>query len=656
MAWLRVDVYDASGDRRSSGPLHRVLSFQYAQRLDEVGDFELLVPADDERAAELQHGDELRFYREGEGELFRGLVDAMKTDVTAEGVTNLVVSGPSVGRELVWANTLLGRAYEGESLAAVVADLLTGSGWSAGTLDVPAHTLTARFDALSTWTALGKVVQVFGLHLREDPRSRTVDVGAFGDTAGPVLRNLAALDVTLAENSRVAPVGEVQVDSDSRDVWNQVIPVGAGEGVNQLTLEHSDRSVSGGDPYDVQSAVGPDGRSYYYLEDADSVGAHGRRVKPLVVKEAAPLANSLAGFRAAANALYDVASTWLQRRKAPVTSYRVTAQGLRHVDAATGEALLRVGDRLRLIYRGFVEDAAGARRTWQDVDASLWLMAFERRFSGDGSDAWDLTLNTVDRSVEDATLAVARSFEDFYGLQVAMKPYTYREVHGPQRDSVQSGSRIEFSVRFDENVALLHQARLSVSVRRVRSNAASAAAGGGQTPTSSGSGNLTSDLGGFGSGGSSWDGAHSHTVAGYTGWVGYGSYGGDHGHTQGGWADTAGGHSHSFSYNPHQHTVASHAHLVPISEHVHSLVYGIFEGPAPSTPGVELHINGGNYTVPLGGPWNIDFELDITQHLQDADGQPLRQENVLWFYANELVDLEVTVRSLVTATSLVPVA
>ena len=60
--------------------------------------------------------------------------------------------------------------------------------------------------------------------------------------------------------------------------------------------------------------------------------------------------------------------------------------------------------------------------------------------------------------------------------------------------------------------------------------------------------------------------------------------------------------------------------------------------------------------MPLGGPWQEDFEVDITQHLQDADGQPLRQENLLWFYANELVDLEVTVRSLVTATSLIPVA
>lgn len=59
--------------------------------------------------------------------------------------------------------------------------------------------------------------------------------------------------------------------------------------------------------------------------------------------------------------------------------------------------------------------------------------------------------------------------------------------------------------------------------------------------------------------------------------------------------------------------------------------------------------------MPLGRPWHEDFEVDITEYLQDPDGQPLRQRNVPWFYANELADLEVTLRSLVTATSLIPV-
>lgn len=74
-------------------------------------------------------------------------------------------------------------------------------------------------------------------------------------------------------------------------------------------------------PYAISSATGPDGRTYYYLEDAAAVSAYGRRERVLSVKDAIPLANSAAGFQAAANALYDVTATFLERAAAPLESY-----------------------------------------------------------------------------------------------------------------------------------------------------------------------------------------------------------------------------------------------------------------------------------------------------------------------------------------------
>ncbi|TVQ65056.1 MAG: hypothetical protein EA379_00450, partial [Phycisphaerales bacterium] len=118
MSWLRVDIYDAGGNRRASGPVVKVLSFQYEQRLDEVGEFELVVPAEDEHAGLVEHGNELRFFHAGEGELFRGIVDSSRVEVLEEGITQRVLRGASVARKLVWANTLLGRTYEGAALGA----------------------------------------------------------------------------------------------------------------------------------------------------------------------------------------------------------------------------------------------------------------------------------------------------------------------------------------------------------------------------------------------------------------------------------------------------------------------------------------------------------------------------------------------------------
>lgn len=116
-----------------------------------------------------------------------------------------------------------------------------------------------------------------------------------------------------------------------------------------------------------------------------AVSAYGRRERVLSVKDAIPLANSAAGFQAAANALYDVAATFLERAAAPLESYQVAVTGLRHLDA-TGAPRFELGETVRVVYRGIVEDETGAR-AWRSIDANLYLMAFRRRFDASGADA-----------------------------------------------------------------------------------------------------------------------------------------------------------------------------------------------------------------------------------------------------------------------------
>jgi hypothetical protein len=755
-ARLRIDVYDPAGNKLNAGPITSVLGASYRMELDRIGSFAFRMPAGDEKAELVAQGNEVRIFREGEGLVFRGLVDRAEWVVDAEGGLVLSVSGSSIARRLAWENTLLGRSFEGATLAAAVTTLLAGSGWSAGSLDAPATTLLARFDGLSTWAALTKVAEVFGLHLREDPWDAEVDAGGFGAASGIVLQNVEAVSPALRENRRLAPIAGLTVLEESADVWNRVIPLGAGEGVNKLDLRHATRSS----PYAVQSAVGPDGRTYWYLEDAASVAAYGRRTRVLNVKDALPLANSPAGFTAAANALYDVAASWLRRRKDPLVAYEVEAVGLRHLDP-DGLPLFQVGDRLRLIFRGLARRSDGSTAVWKSVDASLWLMGFQRTFKDDGSDAWSLTVATVDRHEEDERARLAEVFEGMHALQVALRPYTYREIHGPERRSVDPTHSVTFVVDYDANVAYLHQALLSVAVKPVRTNATGAAAGGGSVATSGGgsahshtvSGQSASAGGGQTS---SAESAHTHSVTGQSA-----SAAGTHRHlmfaaigtgpaatstvpdvasTQlesathyhngtGAGFPNVGSHSHSLNnhrhlvinyqvagknstgsanvsfwmilpdgqaFNPvytyeaaadhthtvtgatsssgssHAHTVADHTHAVTgttssaetahthsvmLPSHTHSLVFGIYEGAGPTaSANVTVTINGVDRTAALGGPFDGDFlGKDITAYLQDAQGHPLRQRNTVVFTAGELLDLEIVCKSLVTATSLIPV-
>lgn len=78
---LYVEVYSAAGSKLGAGPIFEVLGAQITDRLDQGGDFQITIPASDERAALAAQGREMRIYREGEGLIFRGLIEAQEWQV-----------------------------------------------------------------------------------------------------------------------------------------------------------------------------------------------------------------------------------------------------------------------------------------------------------------------------------------------------------------------------------------------------------------------------------------------------------------------------------------------------------------------------------------------------------------------------------------------
>lgn len=686
---LAVDVYDLAGNLLGSGPIVGILTAEYGQRLDEIGSWNLTVNATETNADQLTRGREVRIRREGEGLLFRGIIDVPDIAVGAADDRTLAVSGLSVGEQLVWANTLLGLTFAGDTVSSAVGTLLTGTGWTAGTID--AGTLvSARFDGVSRWKALREVARLMGWHVREDNLNRIVHLGEVGASSGLVLRAVEHPDVDLG----VIPLTALRIRGEEQELWNVAVPLGAGEGVNVLTLEHSSRTT----PYTIQTTTGPDGNPYWYIQDAASVAAYGARTQVVKIDQLAPISNSAAEVEAAADALYDVAAAWLGYHANPAEFYEADVALLRHIEA--GSPTFLVGQTVRLQWTGVVEDEDG-RRAWRAVDATVFVMGYRRRFNADGSDTWTLELATVDRHAEGAGDRIAQAIEDIWAIRTAMRPYTYREIHGPYRESVDATHDATITVDYDDTVTYLHRAELRLVKRRVKSNVSTMAAGGGQTASATAtsansgggqtSGGGTSHSHGISAAVTSDDiGEHYHQIAqanptsawadpGYLqqmvfassagGALNYGIYGGRNGtegSTQTLWTSgftfhqhnitatsTVSEGSHTHSVAPHTHTINAHAHTVV--DHTHALTYGIYEGPSASAPQFGLTINGTDRTAALGGPWDTDVVLDITPYLVDVDGHVLRQANSVVVSSAQLCDVELTVKSWVTALSLIPV-
>lgn len=707
---IRIEVRNPAGALLPSGPFLEALQASYEQALDQVGSFELSIPATSRRADMFTHANQIDLYREGEGLVFKGTIEHLKQASGPDNIPITVVSGGSTARKgLVHLKTGRDRNFNGATLATIVSALLTGSGYTAGTVDVPAVQATMTATS-SKWAALVRAAELFGIHVREDVLASQVDVSAFGTVRAVRLVTTPSASPNLQDSPNMVIIGSVDVEEDSSEIANKLYALGGGEGINVIHLGYGNRSS----PYVITSEAGPT-YSEFFIRDAASVTAYGERQKYVAVQDLMPLANSSAGFTAAANALYDIVVDEMLRWKDPLKQYAVTVTDLKHLDAA-GAYRFEVGDKLPVWARGTVRRSDGTA-AWLDVNADLWLTAYKRTFTATGADNWELTLANVDRHGQDLSNKISEVISDVEALKVAHKPYTYDRSAGPYRTTIDGFKPMDFTIRFDANTYLLHKSDLTFRLLAPRATSQTAnydhdyrsaentngLTGLTTTPNTTGGGSHSHPSTGGGSHSHVVTGGlHTHAVAAAPSPVSTQAESATHQHAvwaTGGAASDANSPTHTHSLNSHTHgstnqestvhthgtnadspthghtvsndspahthvhehthPVNGHVHQVYVGGHAHGVQFNVFVGSLPASPQIGITINGVSRTTALGGPWNTGQTLDITQYLQGANGQPLRQDNVIQISAGigagNGLDVEAEVHSLATATSLIPV-
>lgn len=425
---VRVDVYNPVGQLVGPGPITAVLAASYEQGLGEVGAFTLDIPAEDARSSLIGHGYELRLTRGDEGLVFRGIVDKFNTMVGDDDRKVMRVTGASIGRKLVWANTLAGLQFSNAPLLTAVNTLLTmaqsqtAAGFTAGSIDVPATVLEAqRMDGISIWGALVRVAETFGLLLREDAINAKVDVGSFGGTTrGLRFQNAQQMTAALGASENVFAIADIAPIESSEDVWTRVIPLGVNQGIAGAVPAMNLRYATRTSPYPITSFTGPDGETQYAMEDYSAQATYGVRTKVLYLKDAAALGLSATDFQGAANTMYDRAGTWLARHSTPQTSYAVRVLGMKHL-ASDGTPIFSVGDKVRVVFKGVVQDASG-NRLWRDIDTYLYIMSYRRTWAS-ATDVWDFVLSNIPRAVDDDGNRSVELLEQVTTLQAVPSPF-----------------------------------------------------------------------------------------------------------------------------------------------------------------------------------------------------------------------------------------
>ena len=621
------DVFDSSYNRLGDGPVTAIKRASFKRALDGAGSFELIAVGTDSQALSLLSNERrVRIYGEtlsGASRLLGDGIIRQRDLVEQTGAVELRITGPDALDELKRVNVLLARTYQ-DTLQNVVTSLIgLVSGWTA-TVDsaISSNVIDARYDGVSVLSALQDIADRYGYHLRLNASTtRQVEISEFGDDNGLRISKVEIVTSETIQNSELLMVQRLSQGQNSEDVYNWLLPIGAGEGVAALTLEKSTRTS----PYTIQTTTGPDGATLYFISDSSSISTYGTIQRVGQFKQVAPITNSDADVIAAANALYDAAAEDLQRNKQPIELYSVVVKN--------AQVSIQPGDKIELDYKAQVQTPAGLV-DYLDIRDTFWILDVREAVGVEGTTA-TLTISNVDQRVTTPAERVMAAIE-----QINLKnlqPTTTGSVRSYVYDrEIDSSASAVVPVEFTDATLYAQRVRLRIKTSPFRSTAASAASGGGSTQTSAAGGGATVTSA---SGGSATVTSAS-TSTNHTHVIGSDQGAGTGGTTRryqvnksgGGVVDiyvnasasgglitsgmsTADTHTHSVSIPDHTHsvTISSHTHSVTIPAHTHAITYGITDDTA-HPQSITVSVNGVDKTNDLFGsatlaPSNAPIDL-----------------------------------------------
>jgi hypothetical protein len=683
---IRIAISDASGNILGAGALLTAQNLSLTRPLDMIGVVSFEVPATDPLTQFLVVGNRVRIEHRDNGDLGEAIIRSIGTDAAG---ARLRVQCYRLLQELTYFNCLLRRKYDNVAVSATLSDvliagnlygLLYGTGWTPGAIDGGLGNIVIDLHGETILEAIDAIRKRLGKHFREGAATRRLDFGAFGADNGYRIIHPDLIATELESNASIGIVADLQIEEQTESLVNKLIPLGAGTGLAQLTLE----KCSLASPYTVQTGINPDGSTYWYLRDAASATAYGERTMPFVRNAIVPLSNSDADLQNAANALYTEAAAYLQLHKVPHKTYRASV--------ARCPVGLREGDLVRLVYRGVVK-VRGADYKWIDENALYWVMDRVDNYNENGAVLTELVLSNTGRRAEGENDVIVGMMHDIQVGKTHVQPYPSAETY-VYKEEIAASRNVTLPIEFDSRVLYLNSTKVRVQTRPLRSTVTSVSAGGGTTATSSsgGSSTPTTSSGGAQTPTASSDATattpatvtssnymgHVHALTVFNGTSGATVYLDTdnklksanglrnintfvedvaHDHTVPG-SSHSHNHSHTVTISAHTHTVTigNHTHTVTLTDHTHTMQYGIYDDTAYPTT-ISLSIDGTDRTGALGGPWAggggaLNVELDVTTYLVNAAGGLRIPHTLVFSCTGGQGQIVATIRSLMTTQAI----
>jgi hypothetical protein len=392
---LTARLFDAQGGLVTNGLIDKITSFNYSDRLDEVGTFDLRLPLAYARSKKYIDAATTIAVSEDFEEFFRGTIDSAERSGG-----EYLVSGSDLIAELRYPEVGGAYAVNGSLLPDVIDSIIayTEQTWTANT-STQSLPVVAEFNGKSVFDALRELNSTYGLHMRRLlPDVRSVQIGSFGAASGYVLTNLASLSESARGRNTAAIIGPPQTKIDRSQVVNRVIAYGSGTLklplYNRVGTSTAIHVRTRGDAIE------------HYIENSASISKYGVREKVVRFGEITSASSETADIERAEDALLARAEAFLTRWGLPITTHQISSANFNRLGC-------RVGDTLTMRY----EESAGDD-TVISINDEFYLTEVAGSFNQSGEVMYRLTLADTNRVITDDTEALVATIKRLEELKL----------------------------------------------------------------------------------------------------------------------------------------------------------------------------------------------------------------------------------------------
>ncbi len=315
-------------------PIFTLAEFEINRELNAVSSWSLAFTCAEPLSAVIKSRYRISIVEEGRSGylLRRGIITARTFRVSGDASGVLALQGFSRTYVLNGQSTHVGLEYDGtESVEAIAEDLLGES------VIVPSGITTRMpkiiFNDTSKLQALYGAAEYARVNVREtwDGDIELVKMDDVPDSGYKFVlaRNAGSDRASAAARGLGLISGSPSIGHDGVKLATRIIPSGMNFDGTQLTLAYSDRTA----PFPIQSAMNPDGSTYYYIEidDPDEI------IEEQMVRSDVKCNNNDAGqMLLAANVVYDLAAAKLLYAQNETISFAAEIANGNQIDALPG--------------------------------------------------------------------------------------------------------------------------------------------------------------------------------------------------------------------------------------------------------------------------------------------------------------------------------